>query len=303
MEKDNTSIGSMKFMSKSQWAQESKMLKFPVTPYQSNFVSLMNYSVDYYLPALDLFISLSITEPSKILDQTGGPRGQILLQLATNDSTLLKTLADMVLNKMPLAAPRLRNLLRGQKIIVVPQFKTIGPSKISWVKGDKLKESDLEAAFLLNHNTFGLKGDWRPVMQQRTLSSNGRVDAVMQNKKGQLLLVEFQHRELTKDHFSKIMVYRHQLAKDLGFPLDRISMLLVANTVHPTILECCAEIGIQVITICHQKMEVKIAMALTLYKKLGGVIRTYAAPKHPLVSIKKGRAHYKDEAQAIQYLK
>jgi hypothetical protein len=120
--------------------------------------------------------------------------------------------------------------------------------KISWNQyhPSQLQESDMESSVLVSPKSWGFEG-WYPVAQQLQLSENGRVDVILGNDQGQLLLIELQKGNISKDHYSKITVYRRQLAKDWGIDPKSIAMALIANDCNQIIRECCEEFNIQLI--------------------------------------------------------
>lgn len=136
--------------------------------------------------------------------------------------------------------------------IIPPELKAELPfpklPKIEWPKHTvgAVSEADMESSLLLNPDSWGLSG-WYPVAQQFSLTQNGRVDAVLGNDSGQLLLVELQRGNLSKDHYSKITVYRRQLAKDWGVDPKIIGMVIVANECNDVLRECCEDSNIQLI--------------------------------------------------------
>lgn len=141
-------------------------------------------------------------------------------------------------------------------------------NKIDWTQYEpgKFSESDMESSVLVSPKDWGFE-NWFPVAQQLSLSENGRIDALLGNDQGQLLLIELQRGSLDKDHYSKISVYRRQLARDWKIDPKSIGMVLIANSCNQAIQDCCEEFNIQLVLKTPDKVLPLVKSARELWEK------------------------------------
>lgn len=133
-------------------------------------------------------------------------------------------------------------LKKAELVVIKDAYTHYYPSAFS-----SFSECQMEDAIIMNKEAFGLK-DLFLVYRQFVLTRHGRIDLIYRDLEGTLFVIELEVGAVTKDHFSKSLIYRRQLSKDLGVNIQDIKIILIANSVDDTISEECIEQGIQVIT-------------------------------------------------------